>query len=227
MLFLPFEYEHMVSEPRKNALVPNHGTCLNIEEDEMILKIQEIVSTRIVPEDFIDVVNYYNRLKIIFDNSLVSYEYRNTFGTDEFPTKCYETTVRVISWLAKQIDIKSSTPEILANLINKLVVRSFKGKQIIDKKIAQSFTELLCGKPIKKDIDWNETDWKLYVIIEHIIALHLLELKTDEIFDSMTRNFLFKGKKRVKKVLKDNIKRSKNLQVFKDFTANISQITTN
>lgn len=118
-------------------------------------------------------------------------------------------------------DVEEETPD-YSDLINSLIDADF-----ISRDLKECFIELLTTKALTKILDWTQTDWKLYVIIDKFIEHELLSIKQTEIIDFILLHFKYKNKKFDRKTLRDSIERTKTEQRMKIFTTKLENLLQN
>ncbi len=230
------DYDNMNNNPSESKLVPNCGSCTGIDdEDEIIGKIQKIIDERIIPEGIITIEKYLLQLKTIFTKSLILEKSALAMQiNDGFVVQNIIITERIIIWLDKQISITNDSPnnskinKTIKRIIDKCVLETYDkaGNVFIDKKIAESFKNLLLGIPKTQNIKWQDSDWKLYFIIEHLVNLQLLKIPEVKIVEYILINFTFPNKKVSKSNLNYSVKRAKSLYIKSDFVTKLSGIIT-
>lgn len=228
------EYWQMEQNPSESKLVPHNGNCEFInDENEIINQIQNLIVDRIIPENIISVSDYLIFLRSVFTerlafNKMVEKDPVN----DIFNSKCVIITERLINWLNTQIEISKQQSYIdkkkIEIVANKLANESYnnKGDKYINNAILDDFIAIMTGMPITQKITWSDTDWKLYVIIEHFVNLKLFPLADNKITGFIIHNFHFPDKKMTPNIIDSNVKRGKRRYIYEDFTTKISQITT-
>ncbi|BDX36692.1 hypothetical protein CYCD_00470 [Tenuifilaceae bacterium CYCD] len=110
------------------------------------------------------------------------------------------------------------TPD-YTNLIESLIVDDF-----ISRDLKECFIELLTTKALTKQYDWNNTDWKLYVIIDKFIEHELLGIKQSNIIEFILSHFNFPNKNVNKKTLNDSIKRPDSEQTRRVYTTKLEKL---
>jgi hypothetical protein len=222
-------------EPNKCNLVPFGGFCYGIkDEKEITSEFNRIIIDRIIPDGKISVEQYYEKLKIYYTNSLAKHRANfKIIDVDRIDTLGIIINERIVEWLCREITRCRQSEYVnktnVDRFVRLLMSESYdkKGNTFLNSKISIEFVNLITGEePIINRIEWNDTDWKLYLIIEYFIASKMLRIRYDLIFDYIMSHFEFPSRKMERKTLVDSIRRAKNQKSYKNFTAKISELAT-
>jgi len=146
-------------------------------------------------------------------------------------------SAKYYDWLKKQQGIINEKNKTLcetnskhnrANIITLLCNTEYnEGKAILNNALSEDFTKLLNGNYVGKGIEWKDSIWMLYVIIESFIKNKIIEIDSKKIPEYMLNNFIFDIKKTRKKIL-DNLRiakiQSKKGLIYELFTSKLNSI---
>jgi hypothetical protein len=229
---LLIEYDEMLKYPKKSKLVPHMGNCAGIEDESIIIdQAKSIIMNRIIPEGIINEYEYLRRLKIIFvDSHSVYQSATNMTPFDADISKCAIVTEKFIKWIDKQITNSTTGSyedkrEIVTNIISKLCIEPYnkKGnKKIIDDKVSKPLIDLIVTGQTNKKIKWEDSPWKLHLVIEFLIKERLLLVASNAIYDYLMNNFTFKPKITTKSILQNKVNRARKSFAYTDCAALLS-----